>query len=155
MKKYWLFKSEPDVFSIDNLIELPQSSSTWEGIRNYQARNYLRDDVSIGDEVFFYHSRVKPIGIVGTMEVIKKGYPDHFSFEKESLYYDEKSKKDSPTWFMVDVKFQRKFNNVITLSDLKKYSILSKMIVLQKGSRLSIQPVTETEYKFILNNLSS
>jgi predicted RNA-binding protein with PUA-like domain len=155
MKKFWLFKSEPNVFSIDKLIELPQSTSTWEGIRNYQARNYLRDEVSIGDEVFFYHSRIDPIGIVGTMEVIKKGYPDHFSFDKKSEYYDEKSKKENPTWFMVDVKFKNKFKNVITLSELKKQPILSKMIVLQKGSRLSIQPVTEIEFNFIMDNLST
>jgi predicted RNA-binding protein with PUA-like domain len=155
MKKYWLFKSEPDVFSIDNLIKLPESSSTWEGIRNYQARNSLRDDVSIGDEVFFYHSRIDPIGIVGTMEVIKNGYPDHFSFDKKSKYHDIKSKKESPTWFMVDVKFQRKFKNIIPLSELRKHLELSKMVLLQKGSRLSIQPVTESEFKFIMDNLST
>ncbi len=155
MKKYWLFKSEPDVFSIDNLIKLPESSSTWEGIRNYQARNSLRDDVSIGDEVFFYNSRIDPIGIVGTMEVIKNGYPDHFSFDKKSKYYDIKSKKENPTWFMVDVKFQRKFKNIIPLSELRKHFELSKMVLLQKGSRLSIQPVTESEFKFIMDNLST
>ena len=111
--------------------------------------------MSIGDEVFFYHSRIDPIGIVGTMEVIKNGYPDHFSFDKKSKYYDIKSKKEKPTWYMVDVKFQRKFKNIIPLSELRKHFELSKMVLLQKGSRLSIQPVTESEFKFIMDNLST
>lgn len=153
MKKYWLFKSEPDVFSIDDLDKLSGKVSTWEGIRNYQARNYLRDDVSVGDEVFFYHSRIEPIGIVGLMEVVKNGYPDYFSFDNKSQYFDEKSKKETPTWYMVDVKLKEKFNKVITLAELRKYTELKDMIVLQKGSRLSIQPVSENNFNFIISKL--
>ncbi len=153
MKKYWLFKSEPDVFSIDDLDKLSGKVSTWEGIRNYQARNYLRDDVSVGDEVFFYHSRIEPIGIVGLMEVVKSGYPDYFSFDNKSQYFDKKSKKETPTWYMVDVKLKEKFNKVITLTELRKYTELKDMIVLQKGSRLSIQPVSENNFNFIISKL--
>ena len=154
MKNYWLFKSEPDVFSIDDLIKLPQSKSSWEGVRNYQARNYLRDTIKKDDQVFFYHSRIEPIGIVGIVEICREGYPDTFAFDKNSPYYDTKSDQTKPTWFMVDVVFKEKFEPLIPLAELRKHRELEKMILLQKGSRLSIQPVSEIEFKFI-NNLRS
>jgi predicted RNA-binding protein with PUA-like domain len=150
MKKYWLFKSESDVFSIDDLKNMPSSTSTWEGIRNYQARNFLRDSVQLKDEVFFYHSRIEPIGIVGIMEITKNGYPDTFAFNANSEYYDKKSNLSQPTWYMVDVVFKKKFEPMIPLQELRTYKELSKMILLQKGSRLSIQPVTDFEFNFIL-----
>lgn len=149
MKKYWLFKSESDVFSIDDLQKMPRSTSTWEGVRNYQARNYLRDSIQIKDEVFFYHSRIQPIGIAGIMEIVKNGYPDSFAFDSNSIYYDEKSKSSDPTWYMVDVVFKKKFEPLISLQELRNYKELSKMVLLQKGSRLSIQPVTDLEFQFI------
>jgi len=149
MKNYWLFKSEPDVFSIDDLKKLPNSISSWEGVRNYQARNYLRDTVKLNDQVFFYHSRIEPIGIVGIVEICKEGYPDTFAFDKNSSYYDEKSILTKPTWFMVDVVFKEKFEPLISLAELRKHRELEKMVLLQKGSRLSIQPVREMEFQFI------
>lgn len=148
---YWLFKSESDVFSIDDLERCPNSTASWEGVRNYQARNFLRDSVKLGDLVFFYHSRVEPIGIVGTMVVVKEGYPDLHAFDKKSPYYDPKSKKEKPTWFMVDVKLKDKFKNLIPTQNLRKFDELKNMTLLQKGSRLSIQPVTESEFLFIIN----
>ncbi len=151
MKKYWLFKSESDVFSIDDLQKMPRATSTWEGIRNYQARNFLRDSVQINDEVFFYHSRIEPIGIVGVMDIVRNGYPDSFAFDMNSPYYDKKSKYNQPTWYMVDVVFKRKFEPMIPLTELRKHKELSKMVLLQKGSRLSIQPVTEYEFHFIMD----
>lgn len=147
---FWLFKSESDVFSIDNLAESKEKTASWEGVRNYQARNYLRDSVKLGDRVFFYHSRVEPIGIVGTMEVVREGYPDFHAFDKKSTYYDPKSKLEKPTWFMVDVKLVEKFREIIPTQNLRNYEELRDMKLLQKGSRLSIQPVTEKEYNFIM-----
>jgi predicted RNA-binding protein with PUA-like domain len=149
MSNYWLFKSEPDVFSIDDLRKLPYSKSSWEGVRNYQARNYLRDTVKRNDQVFFYHSRIEPIGIVGIVEICKEGYPDTFAFDKNSPYYDEKSILTKPTWYMVDVVLKEKFEPMILLSELRKHRELEKMVLLQKGSRLSIQPVLEEEFQFI------
>ena len=147
---YWLFKSEPNVFSIDDLEKLPGATSGWEGIRNYQARNFLRDSVKLGDRVLFYHSKIEPIGIVGSMKIVREAYPDHFAFDKTSQYYDKKSKPENPTWYMVDVKLTEKFPKILPLRELKLFKELSKMVLFQKGSRLSIQPVTESEFNFII-----
>lgn len=153
--RYWLFKTEPDVYSIDQLEK--ENTCYWEGIRNYQARNSLRDDAKPGDQVFIYHSNAKTndgkpaIGIVGIAEVCKAGYPDHTALDPKSKYYDPKSKADNPTWYMVDVKFVRKLNRLISLQELKSNPALEKMLVVQPGSRLSIQPVQPTEWQTVLN----
>jgi len=148
--RYWLMKSEPDVFGIDHLIEMPNQTEHWDGIRNYQARNFMRDDMKIGDQVLFYHSNAKKIGVVGTMEVVREAYPDHTQFDPNSKYHDPKSKEDNPRWIMVDIKFKEKFNDVVTLAELKEIPELSEMRLLQKGNRLSILPVEENEYQIIV-----
>lgn len=148
-KAYWLFKSEPDVFSIQDLADSRNQTASWEGIRNYQARNYLRDQVKPGDDVLFYHSRIEPIGVAGIATVVKGGYVDHHAFDSKSDYYDSKSRPEKPQWYMVDVKLKLIFNQTVTLKKIKSYPELKEMALL-KSSRLSIQPVTEDEFKFIL-----
>jgi predicted RNA-binding protein with PUA-like domain len=150
LRSYWLMKSEPSVFSIDDLRSSKTGTSYWEGVRNYQARNFLRDKLKVGDGVLFYHSNEEPVGIAGEAVVVKEGYPDFTAFDPKSLYFDPKSKPKEPTWFMVDVKFVRKSREVITLKMLREISALQKMMALQKGSRLSIQPVTSQEWRVIM-----
>ncbi len=147
-KRYWLFKSEPSVFSWSDLESAPQQTTYWEGVRNYQARNTLRDDVAVGDEVFFYHSQEK--AIVGVCKVTRSGYPDHTAFDSKNKYYDPKSKKESPTWYMVDIQLKKALNRPATLEELKPIAKLKPMKLLQKGMRLSVQPVTESEWQTIL-----
>lgn len=146
-KKYWLMKSEPDVFSLDDLKKV--KSEPWDGVRNYQARNFMRDDMSIGDLVLFYHSNAKPPGVVGVAEVCSEGYPDPTAFDKKSKYFDEKSDPDNPRWILVDVKYKKHFKSMVTLDDLKQEKKLADMKVIQRGSRLSITPVTKTEFDHI------
>ena len=148
--KYWLFKSEPDVFSIEDLKNSKNGIGSWEGVRNYQARNYLRDEVKKGDLVLFYHSRIEPMAVVGVAEVVKEGYIDHYAFDPKSNYFDPKSNPDKPQWYMVDVKFKSLFKNPVTLKSIKTFKELSKIRLIQKGSRLSIQPVTKEEFDFIV-----
>ena len=149
---YWLMKSEPDAFSIDDLKAMPNKTEHWDGIRNYQARNMMRDDMKKGDLIFFYHSNAKVIGIVGIAKVVKEAYPDFTAFEPESRYFDPKSDPDKPRWFMVDIKFVRKLKRTITLGELKNYSsVLDDMPLLRKGNRLSIMPVSESHWNFILD----
>ena len=147
---YWLFKSEPDAFSIDDLKAMKGKKDHWDGIRNYQARNLMRDDMKKGDLGFFYHSSCKVPGIVGTVEVVREAYPDYTALDPESKYYDPKASEENPRWVMVDVKFKRKFDKVLSLDYLRTVDELSEMVLLRKGSRLSIQPVTETEWVKIL-----
>jgi len=147
--RYWLFKSEADCYSIDDLAKAPKQTTFWDGVRNYQARNYLRDDVKVGDGVFLYHSGSDPLAIAGTMEVVKAAYPDHTAFDKKEQHYDAKSKPDAPTWFMVDVRLKQKFQPVVTRDMLKAAKELAKMVVLQQGSRLSIMPVTDAEWRTV------
>ena len=147
--KYWLFKSEPETFGIDHLVKKPKQTEHWDGVRNYQVRNMLRDDIKVGDKAFFYHSNCTPPGIVGTMEVVKAAYPDFTAFDPESKYYDPKSTRDNPRWFMVDVRFVKKFDRIIPLDDLRLHPLLENMAVTRRGSRLSITPVTTTEWKII------
>ncbi|CAA0090534.1 Uncharacterised protein [BD1-7 clade bacterium] len=148
---YWLFKTEPDVFSIDDL-EAKRAPEVWEGIRNYQARNLLRDEVGVGDRVFIYHSSCKHIGIAGIAEVTRTGFADPFQFNAASDYYDPKSDPDNPRWFAVDVRFVERFDALIPLNVLKGVSALSGMVLLNR-SRLSIQPVSEQEWSIINNKL--
>lgn len=149
-QKYWLFKSEPESFSIDDLAALPGQTSHWDGVRNYQARNLLRDEVKVGDGVLFYHSQSHPIGVVGGCEVVKAGYPDHTALDPESNYFDPKATPDEPRWYMVDVKLKEKFRGIISLSRLKETPGLEGMMVCQRGARLSIQPVSPAEWKIVL-----
>jgi predicted RNA-binding protein with PUA-like domain len=148
--KFWLFKSEPSSFSIDDLAASADRTTHWEGVRNFQARNFLRDDVARGDKVLFYHSNAKPSGIVGDCDVTRAGYPDHFALDPNSKYFDPKASKDNPIWYMVDVKLNQKFNAIIPLTMLKKTPGLERMMVCQRGTRLSIQPVTADEWEVIV-----
>lgn len=141
-------KSEPDVFSIDHL--KTKKKSGWDGVRNYQARNFMRDEMRKGDLVLFYHSSCEVPGVAGLARVCKESHPDPSQFENTSEYYDPKSTQVNPRWFMVEVEFVEKFDRVITLAELKSKKELETMPVVQKGSRLSINPVTEKEYKTIL-----
>jgi len=147
---YWLMKSEPDVFGIDDLAARPGKTEHWDGVRNYQARNMIRDDMKVGDRVLFYHSNCKLPGIVGIAKIVKPAYPDHTAFDPASKYYDEKSDPTSPRWFMVDVKFERKLKRCISLDELKQQSELSDMPLVRRGNRLSIMPVTEQQWEMVL-----
>jgi predicted RNA-binding protein with PUA-like domain len=146
-RHYWLFKSEPKAYSIDDLAR--DGSTHWDGVRNYQARNMLRDDIQVGDRVFFYHSNAKPMAVVGTARVVQSGYPDHTAFDPQDHHYDPKSDPDTPTWFMVDIELIQKLPNPVTRDELRDDETTSGMMLLQRGSRLSVQPVTETEWKAI------
>jgi len=145
---YWLMKSEPDAYSIDDLER--DGREKWDGIRNYQARNMMRDDMRIGDKVFFYHSNCKEPGIVGIMKVASKPYPDPTQFDPESKYYDPKSSEDAPRWMLVDVDFVRKLSRPVTLTELKAQAGLDGMILLRRGNRLSIMPVEKRHWDLIL-----
>lgn len=149
--QYWLMKSEPEAFGIDDLKARPNQQEHWDGVRNYQARNMMRDEMQVGDLVFFYHSNCKTPGIVGVMQVAKKAYPDFTAFDPDSKYYDPKSSQDNPRWFMVDVKFKEKFPHIVSLDDLRGRSELQDMLILRKGNRLSITPVTEHEWHTVLS----
>ena len=148
--KYWLMKSEPDVFGIDHLKKMPRKTEHWDGVRNYQVRNMMRDEMKKGDLAFFYHSNCKEPGIVGIVKVVKEAYPDFTAFEPSSKYFDPKSDPQNPRWLMVDVQFVRKFNRIISLNELKTYKSLSEMPVLRRGNRLSITPVSKKDWDFIL-----
>ena len=146
--KYWLMKSEPDVFGIDDLKKVKKEP--WDGVRNYQARNFMRDEMKKGDRVLFYHSNTKVPGVVGIMEVSKEAFPDHTSWDKKSKYYDPKSTEDNPRWFMVEVKYISKFPRTVSLEEMKEMKHLSEMKILQKGNRLSITPVSKKEFDHIV-----
>lgn len=148
-RKYWLFKSEAASFSIDDLAKAKGKTTYWDGVRNYQARNFLRDEVQVGDRVFFYHSNSDPLAIVGTAEVVKAGYPDHTAFDSKDHHYDPKSDPDSPTWYMVDIRLIQKFPEPATREKLASVPGTSGMMVLKRGARLSIQPVTAGEWKAV------
>ena len=148
--KYWLMKSEPSVFGIDHLAECPDQTEPWDGVRNYQARNMMRDDMTPGDQAFFYHSNCDVPGVVGLMEIVSQGHPDVTAFDPEHRYFDPKSDPDTPRWFLVDVKFKQKFKETIPLSHLREQPELKDMTLLQRGNRLSITPVTQKEWSHIL-----
>lgn len=147
--QYWLMKSEPDVFSIDDLKK--QKQTTWDGVRNYQARNFMMKDMNVGDQVLFYHSNAKPPGIAGLATVGEKAEADPTQFDKKSEYHDPKATKESPRWFCVKVKYNKKFKELISLDELKSDKSLKDMLVVKKGQRLSIQPVDEKHFKHILS----
>ncbi len=149
--KYWLMKSEPEAFSIDDLKKCPGSKDHWDGVRNYQARNFMRQ-MKKGDLAFFYHSNCKPPGIIGLIEVVREAYPDPTQFDIHSKYYDPKSKTDNPRWSVVDVKFKEKFSRLISLDELKQNPKLKDMQLLRPGNRLSVMEVTEQQFLSILDN---
>ncbi|AEF54203.1 EVE domain-containing protein [Marinomonas posidonica] len=151
MPNYWLMKSEPDAFSIDDLAKM--QVSPWDGVRNYQARNFMKS-MQLGDQIFFYHSSCKPAGIVGVAEVVKEAYPDYTSWGPKSRYFDVKSTPAQPRWFMVDVAFVTKFPRLITLAELKADTALNEMPLTQKGSRLSIMPIRGEDWDYIHQHLT-
>ena len=150
--KHWLFKSEPDVFGVDDLARAPKRTTGWEGVRNYQARNMLRDEIKAGDLGFFYHSSCAVPGIAGIVKIVRAGYPDPTSFNRKSEYYDASSSPDAPRWYAVDVQLKKKIEPVITLDELREHvtGALRDMVLLRRGNRLSITPVTSDEWNFIV-----
>jgi predicted RNA-binding protein with PUA-like domain len=148
--KYWLMKSEPEVFSIDDLAKAENQTAYWDGVRNYQARNFLRDDFKNGDKVIFYHSNAEPPAAAGICVVVKEAYPDFTAFDPDNDHFDPKSKKDSPSWFMVDVKFVKKFSNPVSINEIKANPKLQKIHLIQRGNRLSVMPLTKDEFDVIV-----
>ncbi|HEX5645713.1 MAG TPA: EVE domain-containing protein [Nitrospira sp.] len=148
-RHYWLMKSEPSAFSIDDLMKVSQQTTCWDGVRNYQARNFMRS-MAIGDRVLFYHSNADPPAVVGIAEVVKTAYVDSTQFDKKDEHYDPQSDPSTPRWDMVDIKYIRKFSRPVSLDQLRKEPKLKGMVLLRKGSRLSVQPVTPAEWEHIL-----
>jgi predicted RNA-binding protein with PUA-like domain len=148
--KYWLLKTEPDCFSIDDLARQKKQTTSWDGVRNYQARNFMRDEMRVGDLVFFYHSSCDPPGIAGICEVVRAAYPDHTAFDPADHHFDPRSKRDNPTWMMVDIRLKSKFAQLISLETLRTIKTLNKMELLRQGSRLSVQPVRKQEFDSIV-----
>jgi len=147
---YWLMKSEPGEFSIDDLKQRPKKTEPWDGVRNYQARNMMRDDMQKGDLAFFYHSNCDEPGIAGIMEIVSEAYPDPTAFDPQDKHFDAKSDADNPRWFLVDVRFKRKFKRTITLAELREHKALENMKLLQRGNRLSVMPVSRDEWEYII-----
>jgi predicted RNA-binding protein with PUA-like domain len=151
--KYWLMKSEPSTFSIDDLANAPRRTTCWDGVRNYQVRNMLRDEMAVGDLAFMYHSSCDEPGIVGVIEIAKPGYPDHTAFDRKHAHYDAASKPEAPRWYMVDVCLKQRFSRVISLDELRRHESkqLREMLILKRGNRLSITPVGASHWKFIMS----
>ena len=149
--RYWLFKSEPSTWSWDDQMAKGDAGEEWDGVRNYQARNFMRDGMKKGDRVFFYHSNCETPGIVGIAEVVREAYPDHTAFDPDDPHYDPKSDPDDPRWLMVDVKYVRKLKRTIPLAELKDNPALADMALVRKGNRLSVMPVTEDQWQTILD----
>jgi len=149
-RHYWLVKSEPDVFSITDLWKAKGRTTCWDGVRNYQARNFMRDEMKIGDGVLYYHSNSKPPGVAGLAEVVREGYPDHTQFDPADSHHDPKSDPDDPRWYMVDVRATLIFDELVPLEALKANPALADMKLVQRGMRLSVQPVLAAEWKAVL-----
>lgn len=149
---YWLFKTEPDEFGIEHLAKSPQQTARWDGIRNYQARNFLRDQVVLGDTVFIYHGKIKQAGIYGHATIVKAAYPDPAQYNPESHYYDSKSPAENPRWFCVDIQLEQKYASPILLEWIKQQPALEQMVLLKQG-RLSVQPVSKPEAKILIQFL--
>lgn len=148
--KYWLFKSEPDVFSIDHLKKSPKQTHHWDGVRNYQARNFLRDDVKTDDQVIFYHSSCEVVGAAGVCQVVREAYPDHTQFDPESEYFDSKASLENPRWVMVDVKWIESFPATLQLKDMREVEELDDMTLMKRGNRLSLFPITKKHFDKIV-----
>ncbi len=149
--RYWLMKTEPGEFGIDDLAKRPRKTEPWDGVRNYQARNMMRDEMKKGDRVFIYHSNCEAPGIVGIAGIVREGYPDPTAFDPEDRHYDPKSDPANPRWYLVDVKFERKLRRTIPLTELKAQAALEGMALVRRGNRLSVMPVSEREWKYILS----
>ena len=147
-RRYWLMKCEPDAYTIDDLAR--DARTSWEGVRNYQARNFMRDDMQVGDGVLFYASNATPSGVTGVAEVVREGYPDHTAWTRGHTYFVDAAQKDAPVWFMVDIGFVERFPAVVPLETLKTTRGLEQMMVTKKGSRLSVQPVTKAEFDIVV-----
>jgi predicted RNA-binding protein with PUA-like domain len=150
---YWLMKTEPDTFGVDDLSAAPRATTSWDGVRNYQARNMIRDEMKLQDLVFLYYSSTAVPGIVAVMEVVKEGYPDKTAFDRKDHHYDPESDPAKPRWFVVDVRLKRRLARVITLEELRKHAAkeLKGMVLLRPGNRLSVMPVEAAQWKFILS----
>lgn len=149
MPNYWLMKTEPTTYSIDDLAKEKNKTTHWDGVRNYQARNFMRDDMKKGDLVLLYHSNAKPPGVVGICSIVQESYPDFTQFDKKDKHYDPKAVQDNPRWFMVDIKLKKRFKQLIPLDELKANKSLDGMVLTQKGSRLSVQPVSKKHFELI------
>ena len=147
-QRYWLMKCEPSAYTIADLER--DGTTSWEGVRNFQARNFMRDEIQEGDGVLFYASNAEPSGVTGLAKIARAGYPDAFAWKKGHKYFDQGSSKDNPTWYTVDIAFVEKFPEIVSLDTLKQTKGLEKMMVTQKGSRLSVQPVTKAEYDIVV-----
>lgn len=147
-RRYWLMKCEPSAYTIDNLAK--DRSTSWEGVRNFQARNFMRDQMQLGDGVLFYASNADPSGVTGLAEISRVSHPDHYAWKKGHKYFDARSTKESPVWFMVEISFVERFTDTVSLATLKSTKGLEQMLVTRKGSRLSVQPVTKTEFGIVL-----
>lgn len=150
-RKYWLFKSEPTAYSFFDLMGEADRTAEWDGVRNYQVRNLMRDEMKVGDGVLFYHSSTTPMAVVGTARIVKESYPDPTAWDPGDKHFDPKSKPDNPAWLMVDIQAEREFSRPITLQEIKVHPKLQKMMVARRGMRLSIQPVAKDEWDEILN----
>jgi predicted RNA-binding protein with PUA-like domain len=148
-RRHWLVKSEPSVFSFDDLLAAPGRTTAWEGVRNYQTRNYMRDGMRVGDPVLFYHSSTDPMGVAGIAEVAREAYPDPTALDPADPHFDPKSRPESPTWVMVDVRAVERFARLVTLDELRQTPALAGLELLRRGSRLSVHPVTEAEFAAI------
>ncbi len=148
-RRYWLMKSEPRVFSIEDLAQSKKQTTCWDGVRNYQARNFMRA-MTVGDQVLFYHSNAEPPAVVGIAEVVRTAYPDKTQFDKSSHHYDPDAVPSAPRWDMVDIQYRQTFTASLSLDRLREEPQLENMVLLRKGSRLSVQPVTETEWALVL-----
>ena len=149
-RRYWLFKSEPTTYSFSDLLSEPDSTAEWDGVRNYQARNLMRDELKIGDGVLFYHSSTASRAVVGTARVVQAGYPDHTAWDPNSGHFDPKSSPDNPIWFMVDIQAEQEFARTVTLNEIKQDPRFKDMMLVSRGARLSIQPVGEEEWEQII-----
>lgn len=152
---YWLVKTEPSTFSIQDLAGKPSQTEHWDGVRNYQARNFMRDDMKLNDLVLFYHSNCSPPGVVGICRVVREGYPDFTALDSMSKYFDPKASSDNPRWYMVDVKLEEIFTDIVSLNEMKNNPALEGMRLLQKGNRLSVLPIEKYEFMEILSMADS
>ncbi len=148
--KYWLLKTEPDSYSIHDLAREPKQTTCWDGVRNYQARNFMRDEMKTGDRVLIYHSSTDPPGVAGTAKIVRESYPDHTAWDPKDHHHDPKSTPENPRWFMVDIKLDEIFDEPVPLATLRDVKALKDMELLRKGSRLSVQPVRKKEFDAVL-----
>jgi predicted RNA-binding protein with PUA-like domain len=151
MRRYWLMKTDPDTFSWSDLAKAPQQTTRWDGVRNYEARNYLRDEVGVGDFVLFYHSRSDPPAVVGVAKVVRSGYPDPTQFDRKSRHFDPDANPANPRWFAVDIQLDHPLARPAALEGLRRTPGLEEMVLLRKGSRLSVQPVTAKEWTIVVS----